>query len=91
MTLAVMYAFVIMCCAFTGAADGSGGEKTGAVEVVVARQANLLEIVDALGAASRFASALHGGQQQGDQNGDDGDHDEEFDEGETLRIPNGTG
>ena len=46
------------------------------VVVVVERQAELLEIVDALGTAGGLAGRLHGGQQQGDQDGDDRDDDQ---------------
>ena len=44
--------------------------------VVVDAQADLLEIVDALGAACGLAGRLHGGQQQGDQHRDDRDDDQ---------------
>ena len=47
------------------------------------RQAELLEVVDALGAAGRLAGRLDGRQQQRDQDGDDGDDDEQLDQGET--------
>ena len=46
-------------------------------------EADLLEVVDALGAAGRLAGRLDGGQQQGDQDGDDRDDDQELDQGET--------
>ena len=49
-------------------------------------QTDLLEIVDALGAAGGFASRLHGGQEQRDQDGDDGDHHQKLDQGKTLRA-----
>ena len=46
-------------------------------------QPNLLEIVFTLASPSRFASLLHGGQQQRNQNRDDRDHDQQFDQRET--------
>ena len=48
--------------------------------VVVDRQADLLEVVLALGASGRFARRLHGRQQQSDQHADDGDDHQQFDE-----------
>ena len=49
---------------------------------IVDRQADLLEVVDALGAAGRLAGRLDGGQEQADQDGDDGDHHQQLDQGE---------
>ena len=46
------------------------------------KQGDLLEIIQATHTAGRFASLLHGGQQEGNQNGNDGDDDQKFDEGE---------
>ena len=58
--------------------------------VVVHGQADLLEVVDALGTPGGLAGRLHGGQQQRDQDGDDGDHHQQFDQREratrTMRI-----
>ena len=45
---------------------GPGGKTPVGAFVVVHRQADLLEIVDALGAASRLAGRLHGRQQERD-------------------------
>ena len=45
-------------------------------------QADLLEVVRALGAAGRFAGGLDGGQEQAGQDREDRDHDQDFDEGE---------
>ena len=55
-------------------------------DVVVDGQADLLHVVDALGAAGRLAGRLHGWQEQRDQDGNDGDDDQQFDEGETLGL-----
>jgi len=41
-------------------------------------------VVTALHAASRFASGLHGRQQQRDQNADDGDNHQQFDQSKTV-------
>src|SRR5262249_11055576 len=49
-------------------------------------QGELLEVVDALGAAGRLARRLHRGQEQADQDRDDRDDDEEFDEREATPI-----
>jgi hypothetical protein len=50
-------------------------------------QANLLEIVLALGTVRSLADFLHGWNQQGDQNGDNGDDDQQLDEGKTSHPP----
>ena len=47
------------------------------------RQAQLLEVVDALRTAGRLAGGLDGGQQQGDQDRDDRDHDQKLDQRES--------
>ncbi len=62
------------------------GEREAAIDVVVVvhRQGDLLDIVDALGAAGRLAGRLHGRQQQGDQQGDDRDHHQQFDQGKAA-------
>ena len=52
--------------------------------VVVAGEADLLQIVNTLGTAGRLAGRLHGGQEQSDQDGNDGDHDQELDQGKSL-------
>ena len=59
------------------------GERAEGALVVVQGQADLLQVVRALGAAGRLAGRLHGGQQQGDQDGDDGDHDQQLDQRES--------
>src|SRR5262249_12074145 len=63
--------------------------RPGAVVVGVQGDADLLEVVLALGAGGGFADLLDGGQQQADQDGDDGDHDQQFDEGEGSAAPHG--
>jgi len=55
---------------------GGRRELLEAVVVRVRRQAELLEVVLALGAVGGLAHLLHGGQQQADQHRDDGDHDQ---------------
>ena len=54
--------------------------------ITVHREAELLEIVDALGACSRLTHLLHGRHQQRDQDRNDGDDDEQFDQGEALSF-----
>ena len=49
-------------------------------------QADLLQVVDALGAAGGLAGRLHGGQQQGDQDRDDGDDHQQLDQGEATAL-----
>lgn len=50
--------------------------------VTVGGDGELLNVVDALGAASSFASLLDRWQKHGDKNADDCDRDQHFDEGE---------
>ena len=52
--------------------------------VVVQREANLLEIIDALSPPRRLAGRLHRRQQQRDQDSDDGDDDQKLNQGETT-------
>src|SRR5258708_37718139 len=47
------------------------------------RQADLLEVVLALGAARRFADLLHGRDQEPDQDGDDRNDDQQLDQRES--------
>jgi hypothetical protein len=54
--------------------------------VLMDRQANLLEVVDALHPSGCLARRLDGGQEQGDQNADDGDDDQQLDERETASL-----
>src|SRR6476659_8431769 len=72
-------------------APTSGWKMFVHIDMVQASQANLLEIVDALRPASRFASRLNCRQQQCDQNPNDCNNDEEFDERERtpqFALPN---
>ena len=64
-------------------------ERSDGRVVVVQSQADLLEVVDALGASGRLACRLNGRQEQGDENGDDGDDYEEFNQRESS-TPFGT-
>ncbi len=51
--------------------------------VVVCSQADLMQVVTALGATGGFASRLHGWKQKGNQDGDNCDDDQQFDQRET--------
>ena len=68
-----------------GFADSLGEDAHGAL-VVVQGEADLLEVVDALGTPGRLARRLHGGQQQGDQHGDDRDDHQQFDQREASTF-----
>ena len=48
--------------------------------VVVKGDADLFEVIFALGASGGFAGLLDGGQEESDEDRDDGDDNEEFDE-----------
>ena len=61
------------------------------VVIIMQRQTDLLEIVDALRTTRRLSGRLHGWQQQRDQNGDDRDHHQEFNQRETATPPRETG
>jgi hypothetical protein len=52
----------------------------------VERQADLLQVVDALRPAGGLAGRLHGGEQQADQDRDDRDDDEQLDQGKTATF-----
>jgi hypothetical protein len=54
-------------------------------------QAELLEVVDALGAAGRLASRLHCGQKQRDQHRNDGDDHQQLNQRESGASFAGTG
>src|SRR5262249_32891042 len=58
----------------------SRGERAVRIVVVVKRDADLAEVVDALSAARGFARGLNCRQEQRDQNADDRDHDEQLNE-----------
>jgi len=66
------------------------GEREVLVEVVVAGQGELLEIVLATQAVGRPARLLDGGQQQPDQDGDNGDVHEQFNQREAATNLHGT-
>src|SRR5262249_9058103 len=59
-------------------------ERAVGVVVVVKRQADLLEVVLALGAGGGFADFLDGGQEQADEHGDDGYDHQQLDQRETA-------
>ena len=65
---------------------GRRGDAAQGVVVVVDRQADLLEVVDALAAAGGLAGGLDGGQQQADQDGDDRDDHQELDQREAGMV-----
>jgi len=48
------------------------------------RQAELLDVVDALRPAGGLAGRLHRREEQGDQDGDDGDHHQKLDQRESA-------
>ena len=52
--------------------------------VVMQAQAELLEVVDALGPTGGLAGGLDGGEEQADEDGDDGDDDQQLDEREAA-------
>ena len=56
------------------------------VVVVVQGDAELLQVVDALGATGGLAGRLDGGQEQGDQDGDDRDHHQQLDQREAANV-----
>ena len=66
------------------------GKRVARRVVVVHRQADLLEVVDALHAPGRLPRRLHGGQEQRDQDRDDRDHDQQFDQRESRSLAGDT-
>ena len=58
------------------------GSEPWHVVVVVHRDAELLQVVDALAPPRRLARRLDRRQEQGDQHRDDRDHDQQLDQGE---------
>ncbi len=60
------------------AAPDTWWQRPECVVVVVHPQGNLLQVVRALGAASRLSGALHRRKEQRDQHADDGDHDQQL-------------
>src|SRR5262249_27766770 len=70
----------------------AGGGAGVADVIVVQGQADLLEVIPALGVDRRLASLLDRRQQQADQGADDGDHHQQLDQRKTqshssLRAP----
>ena len=69
---------------------GEGGERVPhreglvLVVIVLGGQADLLEVVRALGTSRRLAGGLDGGQEQRDQDGDDRDHHQQLDQREAA-------
>src|SRR5262249_31109681 len=57
------------------------------IGVRVDGQADLLEVVLALGAAGGLADLLDGGEQEADEDGDDGDHHQQLDQRERAARP----
>src|SRR5262249_14985668 len=69
-----------------GARDQDRRRREGTIGTLIIHegQAELLEVVGALGAARGLARRLDGREQQGDQDGDDGDDDQQLDQRETT-------
>ena len=67
-----------------GSRVGPTGEDAVDVVVVLSRQTQLLQVVDALNPAGGFASGLNGRQQQRDEHGDDGNHHKKLDQRKTA-------
>ena len=65
-------------------AGGTHGEGALLVVVIVQRQAELVEVVGALGPVGRLAHLLNRGEQQRDQHRDDGDDHQQLNERESL-------
>src|SRR5262249_20535291 len=64
----------------------AGREAPVATLVVVQGEADLLQVVHALGPPGRFPGRLHRREQQGDEDGDDGDDDQQLNEGEAVEA-----
>ena len=54
------------------------------IVIVVQCEADLLQIISARNATSRFPGRLHSGKKETDENRDDGDHDQQFDQREAA-------
>ena len=65
-------------------AHAAGGRAAMGAFVIVDGQAELLEVVLALGSPGGLAGLLNGGEQEGDQDRDDGDDDQELNEREGM-------
>ena len=72
----------VLAAAVLRADTGPEREHLEHVVIVVAGNAELLEIVAALRAAGRFAGGLNGRKQQGDEDRDNRDHDQQLDQRE---------
>src|SRR5207245_1417932 len=59
--------------------DVAGRKDAVCIVIVVQGDSDLLQVVPALGPASRLASLLHGWQQQRNQYGNNGDDDKQLD------------
>ena len=81
-----MYGRIMTCAdqSFQPQGPAPHGQRLPGVVIVVERDPDLLQVVDALGAAGGLAGGLHRGQQQGDQDRDDRDHDQQLDQRETA-------
>src|SRR2546425_13288329 len=64
-------------------ASSAGRKAAVRVMIVVQSEAELFEVILALGACGCLAHLLHGRQKQTDENGDDSNHHQEFDERKT--------
>ena len=56
------------------------------IVIVLGREGELLQIIDALNPPRRLARRLNGGKQQGNQNGDDRDDHEKLDQRERTPM-----
>src|SRR5258708_1132828 len=70
----------------TAEALSAGGKAVIDGMIIVDRQPELLQVVDALSASGRFAGRLNGRKKQSDQNGNDRDDDEQLDQGKTTFL-----
>jgi hypothetical protein len=62
------------------ARDADRRQRFAHVVIVLHGQADLLEVVGALGTPGRFAGGLHGRQEQRDQDADNRNHDQQLDQ-----------
>jgi hypothetical protein len=56
------------------------------IDVVMAREDNLFEVIRTFHSARCLASSLNGRQKKADQNADDGNDDKKFDERKSVRA-----
>ena len=66
----------------TAAIQATGWQVPPSRVVVLKRQTDLLQMIQATGASRRFTCLLHGWQQQSHQDTNNGDHNQQFDERE---------